>query len=271
MVSDFSKYDDYVNMPEDEFDKIGDYIPKEVCHYTKMSTTLTKILPNKEILLGNLHETNDPLETRDRINHWIAKFNPERPSEPVGLIQDVVEKRIKDIGIKVFSTCCHNDPSGTYPRSMPYKYGTSRFSMWAHYSERHKGVCMIFDGKALDKNIRDEVGNNDRVQHGLIKYSHEASIRPLQGENIEEIWHNYKPNFLCKSPDWQSEHEFRWLARIDKEYLFVPIENAIKAIIVGMDFDRKCLPLLQALCKELSISPWQIKWEYGELSIDRIS
>lgn len=61
MEAVFSNYDDYVDMPEKEFDAIGEYIPEEVCHYTKMSVALTKILPNQQILLGNLNETNDPL------------------------------------------------------------------------------------------------------------------------------------------------------------------------------------------------------------------
>lgn len=267
MVPDFSKWDDYVDMPEDEFDKIGEYIPGEVCHYTKMSTALTKILPNKQIRLGSLHETNDPLETQDRIHEWIN--NPGNPWEPVGRIINLMQLiQIEKLNIKVFSTCCHHNPfwNGTFKQSKLYKYGFSRFSMWAHYSKRHKGVCIIFDGNALNNHIKHEVGDEDRVRHGFVKYNYEESLRPIQGENIDEIWDNYKPNFLCKSPDWKPEHEFRWLARIDRKDLLVPIENAIKAVIVGQDFDMECLPLLKKLCKELSISPWQIKWGHGVLS-----
>ena len=144
--------------------------------------------------------------------------------------------------------------------------------MWAHYSERHTGVCVIFDGKALDNQIRDSVGKTGSVQHGFVKYNYEASIQPLQGKDKGEIWKNYRPNFLCKSPDWKTEHEFRWLACIENESkLLVPIENAIKAVVVGKNFDKECLPLLEKLCKELSISPWQIEWIYGEPSIVQIS
>jgi hypothetical protein len=270
MTPDFSKYDDYVDMPENEFDEIGEYIPEEVFHYTKMSTALTKILPNKEILLGNLHQTNDPLETQNRFREWINESS--NPYEPQGLIRDFVEPiGIKDINIKVLSTCCHNNPSwkSTYPQSEIYKYGNSRFSMWAHYSERHTGVCILFDGKALDNNIRKRVEENGSVQNGFVKYNYEKSIQRFQGNNHEEIWNNYRQNFLCKSPDWKPEHEFRWLVRLENDSkLLVPIENAIKAVIVGKDFDKECLPLLQKLCQELSISPWQIKWEYNLLFID---
>lgn len=267
MLPDFSKYDDYVCMPEAEFDAVGEYIPEEVCHYTKMSTALTKILPNKQILLGNLHETNDPLETQARLHEWINK--PSNRYDPVGVIVGYTP-----IQIKMFSTCCHFNPSwnSKYPLFEAYKYGTSRSSMWAHYSDRHKGVCIVFDGKALDNHIRDKVRNDGRVRHGFVKYSYEACSQRLIGKNKEEIWENYRPNFLCKSPDWKTEHEFRWLVQIENDSrLFVSIENAIKAVIVGHEFDSECLPLLEKLCKELSISRWQIKWENGKPSIDQIS
>lgn len=261
MVPDFSKYADYVDMPENEFDAIGEYIPKEVCHYTKMSVALTKILPNRQILLGNLHETNDPLETQTRWHEWIN--SPRSPVEPVGLMRSAVSVR----NIKVFSACCHINPSWSSValKSVSFEYGTSHSRMWAHYSENHTGMCIIFDGKELDNHIRAEVGDNDRIRHGFVKYNYEASTRPLQGRDLSEIWNNYRPNFLCKSPEWKTEHEFRWLVKTEGDSrLLVPIDKAIKAVIVGKNFDNECLPLLNKLCEELRISPMQIDWFNGE-------
>ena len=255
MVPDFSKYADYVDMPENEFDAIGEYIPKEVCHYTKMSIALTKILPNKQILLGNLHETNDPLETQTRWHEWI---NPSRsPGDPVGLTRSAVSVK----NIKAFSMCCHINPSW----DSIGKTASCHSSMWAHYSEHHTGLCITFDAKELDNHIRVEVGDNGRIRHGFVKYNYEASTRPLQGRDMLEIWNNYRPNFLCKSPEWKTEHEFRWLVQTDGDSrLLVPIEKAIKAVIVGKNFDRDCLPLLKKLCEELRISPMQVDWFNGE-------
>jgi len=154
---------------------------------------------------------------------------------------------------------------------MSFEYGTSHSRMWSHYSENHTGVCIIFDGKELDHNIRAEVGDNGRVRQGFIKYDYEESTRPLQGHNKLEIWKNYRPNFLCKSPEWKTEHEFRWLVKTGGDSkLLVPIEKAIKAVIVGKNFDKECLPLLERLCNELSISPWQIDWLNGEPFIVQI-
>lgn len=165
--------------------------------------------------------------------------------------------------IKVFSTCCHNNPSWKELRqqSEEYKYGACRSSMWAHYSEGHKGVCIIFDGKALDKHIKDMIEDKDRVQRGFVKYNYAASIRPLQGN----IWENYKSNFLCKSPEWKTEHEFRWLVQTENvSKLFVPIENTIKKVIIGTKFDEECLHLLRKFRSELGFSLWQIIWTSGE-------
>lgn len=286
MVPAFSNDIDYVDMPEKEFDAIGEYIPEEVCHYTKMSIALTKILPNKQILLGNLDETNDPLETQGR---WKDSIN--NSSRGYGGIVGLVRKYVSPKNIKVFSTCCHNNPSWNELRqqSEAYKYGACRSSMWAHYSDGHKGVCIIFDGKALDKHIKDAIDDKDRVQHGFVKYNYAASIQPLQGN----LWENYKSSFLCKSPEWKPEHEFRWLVQTENaskfismrlennsklllpiendSKLLVSIENTIKAIIIGKNFDKECMPLLKKLCGELGVSSlWQIDWMSGKPFISSV-
>jgi len=62
----FFEYDDYIQMPWYEFDSFDTYVPKEVCHYTKMRTALEKILSTGNIRLGEITSTNDPLESGKR-------------------------------------------------------------------------------------------------------------------------------------------------------------------------------------------------------------
>jgi hypothetical protein len=65
---------DYVDLPLENWNLLDEFIPpKEVCHYTSRDTALKYILHNKEILLGNLSETNDPRETKTRIGKFINK------------------------------------------------------------------------------------------------------------------------------------------------------------------------------------------------------
>ena len=48
---------------------------------------------------------------------------------------------------------------------------------------------------------------------------------------------NYPYFFLRKNHDWEAETEYRWLV-YGKEHApeFIPIEGAIKSVLVGVDF-----------------------------------
>jgi hypothetical protein len=76
---------------------------------------------------------------------------------------------------------------------------------------------------------------------------------------------HYNDNFLYKSPDWKIEHEFRWLVHSqDTSEIYVSIEKAIKAVIVGVDFHEVYMPSLNPLCNKLKIPPaYRINWING--------
>ncbi len=261
---------DYVDLSPESWNLLDEFMPpKEVCHYTSRDTALEYILHNKEILLGNLNETNDPKETKLRTFQFISV--PGNRFDVAGNVH--AYGNLKDI--KVLSTCCHNHPSQEIMNrqndSEDYKYGVSRSPMWAHYADRHKGVCIIFDGNALDENIRKKVevnGGNLQTDicRGFVMYDFEASFAPSQGNNddVYSLMQNYESNFLRKSPEWKSEHEFRWLVVGNHSTkLLVSIENAIKAVIVGVDFHEAYRPLLESKRKELNFRLGRIDWIDG--------
>lgn len=261
---------DYVDLPPENWNLLNEFIPpKEVCHYTSRDTTLEFILHNKEILLGNLNETNDPKESKLRYFHFINK--PRNKYDVQGIVHGL--GRVEDI--KVLCVSCHNHPSWEIMNrqndSEDYKYGVSRSPMWAHYADKHKGVCIIFDGKTLHENIRNKIVRNggnlqNDIRCGFVMYDYDASFAPSQGNNdyVYSLMRDYEANFLRKSPEWKPEHEFRWLVvgKHDTK-LLVPIENAIKAVVISSDFHEAYLPLLESKSKELNFRLGRIDWIDG--------
>ena len=81
---------------------------------------------------------------------------------------------------------------------------------------------------------------------------------------------HYEPNFLYKSPEWKTEHEYRWLVHsTDPSEVLIPIENAIKAVIVGADFPKVYEASLIDLCEKLKVPAGRIRWEQGRPYVDR--
>jgi hypothetical protein len=70
--------------------------------------------------------------------------------------------------------------------------------------------------------------------------------------------------FFTKSKDWSQEFEYRWVVSGENdESEFVPIDNAIAGVVVGVDFPKVYFPSLIPLCGELKIPAARITWDNG--------
>jgi hypothetical protein len=69
-----------------------------------------------------------------------------------------------------------------------------------------------------------------------------------------------------------SEHEFRWLVQsLDlSEEMYIPIEAALKAIIVGAELSNVNIPSVRVLCEELSVPVFRVDWVDGKPRVDSI-
>jgi len=288
--ADSKKPSDYVDLPIEELDKLDKIVPKEVCHFTSKHIALTKILRHRTIRFNDITLTNDPKETKERLFYFdqlgsANRSNPQGAVIPLDLFPNVKEKYRKLISeCKIFCTSCHNDLMslviGDNPIQEHYS-GVGRSSIWAHYARNHSGVCLLFDGEKLDENIKEKFrGEGYVVRHGLVVYDFDRSFAPTRVYDLEyekygeserkrqSLIKHYKNNFLCKTPDWKSEHEFRWLVfNQGNSELLVPIENAIKAVVVGTDY-KYHFPCLNALCKPLKIPVGKMNWLDGRPQIE---
>jgi len=286
---------DYVDSPLDFFDLLDDAIPTEVCHYTSKETAMEYILEGGKIRLGKLGLTNDPRESK----RWIvpnllwsvdfAKDFEKEIAESNLMIENEVNRILKEEW-RVLCTVCHNYPySNSYEGKKEYdhhEYGFSHSRMWAQYARNHSGVCLLFDGTKLDNNIRqyfELLKTSHPIFHGFVRYDYEKStgLTPthldmeFQYERLIErirktLLKHYESNFLYKSNEWKTEHEYRWLVHCpDPSDILIPIQNAIKGVIVGADFPKVYEMSLKDLCEKLSIPAGRISWENGSPYVHR--
>ena len=271
-------------------------MPEEVCHYTRAKTAL-KILSTRKLRISQFKFTDDPRESRERnaaiiwVTHQedgIKKGYSSLSSNPT---QDTTTQRIQreanQIALEEWKVLCvtlHRPPNQfrsiqdeVYNHSI--RPGYARPRMWAQYAENHTGVCFVFDAMKLNEIIHKNLDALCRILQGRVTYNYKRLVHntiPVknQTENadeehlIEELRAYYiahfKETFLIKHPDWRDEKEYRWILHSSqKSHLFVPIEDAVKDIFVGVDFPKTCLPRLTKYCKELKISVGRMEWDDG--------
>jgi hypothetical protein len=262
-------------------------IPEEVCHYTKAKTAL-KILSTKKLRIGQFKFTNDPRESKERnaVIGWVAPTSFSTDPNHDEIISRV-RKEADRIAWEEWKVLCFtlHRPQKTvrHPVDEVYnhsvRHGYSRPRMWAQYAENHIGVCLIFDANKLNKNIHEQLGPRCRIYQGRVSYiyrpliSDPIMLKNIQGDITKEIlveelrsyyFASYKGKFLAKHPDWRDETEYRWLLHSpENANIYVSIENAIKAVLVGVNFPKTSEPRLIKYCKELRVSVGKMEWDDG--------
>jgi len=264
-------------------------IPKELCHYTKKDIALEKILYDREIKLGLIGLTNDPKESQ------IDMYSMTQPNNYQFSLSELNEtnKLFLSIAKEEWKVLCltknlpkrknlDKDFGNVVNQFMP---GYNRPRMWAQYAENHTGVCLIFDGYRLHKNINETLKNRCKIFHGSVSYVKYAAsiqyrslefpditkneIRERIGDYFKErirdyYFENYKSYFLSKYPDWKNESEYRWLVHSEKKSPeFVSIDGALKAVLVGRQFPKVYEPALINICKQLRVSAGRMNWAVG--------
>lgn len=260
-------------------------IPEEVCHFTKAETAIDKILLENKLKIGQLRYTNDPRESRTKEPLLFHRSDLPINTDPKGIeLKSKISAESQRIQLDEWKVLCvslhrarikSKDPNyAVY--NLHVRNGYSNPAMWAHYTENHKGVCLIFSGKALHQNIQNELGDKCKIFNGKVKYSinHKLTSTPAIAiksldMNIEDAVRKHfftycQELFFHKHPSWEYEKEYRWLLHSKEESnQFVSIQNAIKAVIVGSDFPKEMEPPLREICKELGIPAGKMDWFNG--------
>ena len=65
--------------------------------------------------------------------------------------------------------------------------------------------------------------------------------------------------------DWRDETEFRWVfsAEEGQGNIFIPVKEALKCVIVGLDFPRVYYPSLRHMCESNDVKIMKMRWYRG--------
>lgn len=249
-------------------------------HYTKRSTALEHILPHMSLWMGPYSQTNDPRENQ-RWGFGVTMSGAASKEEFYRIAHAGwdEEERIQS-RLRVLSLSSDQIRPDRPIRVEDRGFGLAR--MWAQYSERHTGVCLVFNRDRLHREIASTVGGTEKLWWGNVDYAllaerheHDWSAYDLDGNRIDEIGHelavlehvtnHLKELIFVKSEDWRDEREFRWvyLADAKESDLFVAIRDCLKEVIVGLDFNDVYLPSLRELCGKACIPVRQMHWMKG--------
>jgi hypothetical protein len=260
-------------------------IPERLYHYTKRETALEHILPSTTIQLGSLGATNDPREAKE----WgFIVLDAPQHLAPDGFLEEMAKlenaaNRIRQTEWWVLSLT-RNDPDLVVPTPEEpdfshFKHGYAHPRMWAHYAQNHMGICLEFDGLALHEAIQNVVPPGDDVLCGDVEYFDEFNFErmkqrasavqvsypninsPSMSDGLRAHFRtHYESFFLEKTPDWQTESEFRWLVNSQSGPIRADIRKALTSVIVGTDFPRVYGPCVSALCDKLGVRLERMSW-----------
>lgn len=160
-------------------------------HYTK-AENLDKILSSGLIRLTAVTKTNDPFEC--------SIVHPEKGKN---------EGFMRWCEKAVWWSDLNDDPDLIVSLS-----GTmSSPSMWGHYADSHKGVCLVFDIPVLFiESPADEKCYNDSADRAIAPVEYEDR-KPIPTNIYNDDKANYqrilRDASLCKGKEWEFEHEVR--------------------------------------------------------------
>lgn len=187
------------------------YTGNHLFHYTSFLSAL-KIISSGKLLFGDFKGMNDISESRREVFDDVANAELNR-YKSISFTKDKREKRGFEID-----------------------------SLWGYYSEKGKGVCLVFDKEKLILQLKKKTQYQRHGQIQYIKNFTNALFFEDGKESIsKQIEREYRNIFFTKSADWRLENEYRFLIRSEQNKEdFLQYEDALIAVII-------CLPLAKSI------------------------
>jgi len=251
-------------------------VDQYIYHYTSLQKGLEYILPDMKLRLSPLTDVNDPRESKNLILQIpdLCDYKDEEDDKPLdaATYTTIFLKQLqKEHKILCFSRDS-KDIFGVEDKFKSIYRGYNKPTLWAHYADNHKGMCLIFDKEKIINDVRSEFGtlgkhkiyNKNIVEYTTleniltkfcIKYDDYKKFGP-------EVWLqdyfkiNYPALLFTKTLDWKVENEFRIIIKDEstKNYLYVPIKDSLCGIVLGADFPvayQKLIKLYGVPCGRL--------------------
>ena len=123
----------------------------------------------------------------------------------------------------------------------PIKQIINKTTMWGHYADKHKGVCLILNKEKILNLFHNEFSNipNCIFKKNLIKYFELQHLSSLRENKLKSISLEDKIDiYFYKACDWKVEDEFRLLVYKECSNQFILLKN-IRSAIEGFIFGAR--------------------------------
>lgn len=230
---------------------------EKIYHYTSLNKAIELILPNKQLLLNLFLKTNDPRETKD---YWLGMECKSGDYDLSSFSLEEIRNKTSTIIKNSFKVVCFSLDSST-------QKGYQILSMWAHYGDNHKGVCLEIDMKKFcEENkeiLQDSIFKNvDYFELNLkslqkfpninLSQMHKLGVEKYIRNDFSIANSDYL--FFRKSREWASENEIRLVWKSDNpENEFCSIKDSLTKLYCGVDSKKEYLPTLESLCDNVEI------------------
>jgi Protein of unknown function (DUF2971) len=245
-----------------------------IFHYTKTQIAIENIIPSMKLKFSSFTFANDPLEfmgLQASFSEMIGGSDPEMYIKH----REKVVNILKDI--KFSSFCIDDIPV----RSGFFHKGYARSRMWAQYSDKHSGVCLIFDKYKLLNSV------NKKTEKMEITKTFNGNVRYVDfgdtGRKITDLFDDFDINisvidilikkedlYLTKDIEFKDEQEFRIgiynpsPSFKEKSHIYVPINNALIGIVLGVNCPEAYNPCFIKIRKSFNINIYKMHWRNGE-------
>ena len=186
-------------------------IPERLYRFMPSEGVIKTIL-NKNLRISDVSKLNDPYDMSLGVTDAPSDFLQMHYTKFNRAVKETISKQWG-----VISFCSHHhDPT-----------------LWAHYADNHKGMCLVFDTNAV------EPENFQKVLYSKVKPS--IPFDSLGSENLESQLLPITEQLLTtKSPSWSYESEYRLTPSMDigdgSGFLRLP-EGFLKEVILGLNCD----------------------------------
>jgi hypothetical protein len=250
-----------------------------VYHYTKAATARDFILKDWTLQFSSYTRTNDPKETkawefglitfedRDLAKYRHSQFSAE------------FSQSLKSTAKLACFSMDAGPLSGNHVRDI-YRRGYAKARMWAQYSDRHTGVCLVLDKEKLLASARERF-RGLTLAHGKVAYRDAPLLTGIEHHafNIDvDLYESLGPSaylrshlqrhgqtlFFEKLNDWRDEHEWRIVVFSDStEDLYLQVQDSLVAVVHGDATDPDTSEVLMELTKQTKIEHLGLSWKNG--------
>ena len=235
----------------------SDTVLTMLVHFTRLSTALDHIIPNKQLRMSRFADLNDPHEYRRRkIVFMIVERSEE--SVPMGEGIGALSRRMLENNIKVVSFSSDDAEIDGLDDSVVLKSSP----MWAHYGDNHQGISLLFDeegikaevlgrcGYGLEGVFQDieyvnEIGRARRTI-GAMTYD-ERFLGREEAEFASQYMEAIKGQWQYKHEDWKYEREKRGIIISSEDQVCLDVSDSLKGVVLGDRVDEESVADFRSL------------------------